>query len=68
MAKSSFPAGPQRPTFSTFRALADHATVIPVSLEIFADGVTPVTALQTVGQGEGSYLLESVTGGEKWAR
>jgi anthranilate synthase component 1 len=35
---------------------------------MLADGLTPVAAYATVGEGVGSYLLESVVGGEKWAR
>ena len=48
--------------------LAEAATVVPVHREILADGLTPVVAKATVGQGPGSFLLESVVGGEKWAR
>ncbi|HEX2675608.1 MAG TPA: anthranilate synthase component I [Polyangiales bacterium] len=41
---------------------------MPVSREVLADTLTPVVAYATVGDGVGSYLLESVVGGEKWAR
>jgi anthranilate synthase component 1 len=36
--------------------------------EVIADRLTPVLAHATLGQHAGSYLLESVTGGETWAR
>ncbi|MCB9626575.1 MAG: chorismate-binding protein [Sandaracinaceae bacterium] len=53
-----------------FRALAEtpQVTVIPVYREILADVVTPVVAQATLGDGAGAFLLESVVGGEKWAR
>ena len=56
------------PDFEEFRRLAESATVVPVTRELVADALTPVVALATVGTGGGSYLLESVVGGEKWAR
>lgn len=59
---------PIEPSFSEFSELARGATVVPVSREILADSLTPVVAYATVGEGTGSYLLESVVGGEKWAR
>ncbi len=59
------------PSFEEFSALATAGrgtTVVPVSREVLADALTPVVAYATVGDGVGSYLLESVVGGEKWAR
>ena len=56
------------PSFEEFAALAREASVVPVSRELLADTLTPVTAFAAVGEGLGSYLLESVVGGEKWAR
>ena len=56
------------PSFDDFARLADGATVVPVHREVLADALTPVVAKATVGGGIGSYLLESVVGGEKWAR
>jgi anthranilate synthase component I len=42
--------------------------VVPVSIEVLADRETPVTAYEKlVGPGPG-FLLESVEGGERWAR
>jgi anthranilate synthase component 1 len=60
--------GRVEPAFEEFAALAKHSSVVPVSREMLADGLTPVVAYATVGDGVGSYLLESVVGGEKWAR
>jgi anthranilate synthase component 1 len=41
---------------------------IPVFHEVLADLDTPLSAYLKVAQGQYSYLLESVQGGEKWAR
>jgi anthranilate synthase component I len=46
-----------------------HGTRIPVYREILADLETPVSAYLKVAQGQPvSFLLESVEGGERWAR
>ena len=42
--------------------------IVPVTREVLADTLTPVAAYAALGGAEGSYLLESVVGGEKWAR
>ena len=68
MAKPRFPAGPQVPSFDAFEKLATVGTVVPVRKELLADHVTPVGALATLDDVEGSYLLESVVGGESWGR
>ena len=46
---------------------AGGATVVPVWREIVADDLTPVSAFGALGRERG-FLLESVIGGEKWAR
>ncbi len=51
-----------------FRALAADHTLIPVTREVFADLETPVTAFWKLRRGRWSFLLESVEGGEQWAR
>ena len=56
------------PTSEEFEHLGQGATVVPVYREVIADRLTPVLAHATLGQDAGSYLLESVVGGEKWAR
>ncbi|MDA8432844.1 MAG: anthranilate synthase component I [Nitrospiraceae bacterium] len=50
-----------------FKELAGKGNLIPVYKEILADTDTPVTAFLKLG-GTPSFLLESVEGGEKWAR
>ena len=56
------------PSSGEFERLSRGATVVPVYREVIADRLTPVLAHATLGQDAGSYLLESVVGGEKWAR
>ncbi|MAQ13580.1 MAG: anthranilate synthase component I [Sandaracinus sp.] len=60
------------PSLDDFRTLAAAgATVIPVQRQVVADALTPVVARQTLATafpGERTFLLESVVGGEKWAR
>ncbi|UJR81410.1 Anthranilate synthase component I [Sandaracinus amylolyticus] len=60
--------GPARPSFEEFVALRRESSIVPVTREVLADTLTPVAAYAALGGGEGSYLLESVVGGEKWAR
>jgi anthranilate synthase component 1 len=55
------------PDFKKFQELAGRGNLIPVYREILADTDTPVTAFLKLG-GKPSFLLESVEGGEKWAR
>jgi anthranilate synthase component 1 len=56
------------PSSEEFARLSEGATVVPVYREVIADRLTPVLAHATLGNDAGSYLLESVVGGEKWAR
>ena len=55
------------PTYEAFCRKAEEGNLIPVYQEILADLETPVSAYLKIG-GPFSYLLESVEGGEKWAR
>ncbi|MEO5657672.1 MAG: anthranilate synthase component I [Nitrospiria bacterium] len=57
-----------RPSFEEFCAHARHGNLIPVYTEILADLETPVSAFLKIDDGRYAYLLESVEGGEKWAR
>jgi len=50
-----------------FLELAKHGNLIPVYREILADLDTPVSAYMKL-DAHPSFLLESVEGGEKWAR
>jgi anthranilate synthase component 1 len=56
------------PDFETFRVRAKEGNLIPVFREILADTETPVTALMKLADRPHLFLLESVEGGEKWAR
>ena len=57
-----------KPSLEEFKKLAKSGNLIPVYKEILADLDTPVTAYMKIGDGDYSFLLESVEGGEKWAR
>jgi anthranilate synthase component 1 len=51
-----------------FLELAAEYPVVPIAFEVLADRETPVSVFeQLVGEGDG-FLLESVEGGETWAR
>src|SRR2546421_13076581 len=56
------------PDFKRFCALAKCGNLIPVFREVLADYETPVSAFAKIDHGPTAYLLESVEGGEKWAR
>lgn len=52
-----------------FRRLAEHAPLVPVWCEWIADADTPLSCFARARAAERSaFLLESVTGGERWAR
>ena len=53
---------------TAFRRLAATHDSIPVSREIFTDLETPVSMFWKLRRGRWSFLLESVEGGESWAR
>jgi anthranilate synthase component 1 len=59
--------GAIEPSFERFAAQAAGGATVPVVRELIADTLTPVAAYAAV-RGHGSFLLESVQGGEKWAR
>jgi anthranilate synthase component 1 len=56
------------PDLREFRKLAERGNLIPVYKEILADMETPVSAFRKIDDGRYSFLLESIEGGEKWAR
>ncbi len=56
------------PDRESFSRLASQGNLIPVFREIMADLDTPVTAFRKIDDGRYSFLLESIEGGEKWAR
>ena len=56
------------PTLPEFERLARRGNLIPVYAEILSDLETPVSAFLRLANSDYSFLLESVEGGEKWAR
>jgi anthranilate synthase component I len=56
-----------KPTRAEFLA---HATpgMVPVTCEVVLDGDTPVSAFAKLHRGKYGFLLESLEGGERWAR
>jgi anthranilate synthase component 1 len=57
-----------KPTLKEFKEKSKKGNLIPVYKEILADLDTPVSAYMKMSGGDYSFLLESVEGGEKWAR
>jgi len=56
------------PTLEQFAQHTNKGNLIPVYREILADMETPVSAFRKIDDGQTSFLLESIQGGEKWAR
>ena len=56
------------PSFSDFRNVAKDAGVVPVWREFLFDTDTAVTAYEKLFRPPFGFLLESVVGGEQWAR
>ncbi len=56
------------PDFKEFKKKASQGNLIPVYKEILADTETPVSACMKLKKSKHCFLLESVEGGEKWAR
>ncbi len=56
------------PDLETFLELAERYPVVPISVEVLADRETPVTVFEKLVGSEPGFLLESVEGGENWAR
>ncbi len=57
-----------QPSLEEFKQKAKKGNLIPVYREILADMETPVSAFAKIDDGRHSFLLESMEGGEKWAR
>ena len=57
-----------QPSLPEFRALAAEHPVVPVWREVLADAQTPVGAFLRLEPRRDAFLLESVEGGERWAR
>jgi anthranilate synthase component I len=56
------------PSFDDFAAHARHATLVPVYRELLFDTETAVSAYRKLARPPFGFLLESVVGGETWAR
>ena len=56
------------PPFAEVKRLAKNFSSIPLCKTIFADTETPVSLYDRLRDRPYSFLLESVEGGEKWAR
>ncbi len=56
------------PSREQFFEYAEKGNLIPVYREVLADMETPVSAFKKIDDGETAFLLESISGGEKWAR
>ncbi len=57
------------PTYEEAKQYQRDYSLVPVCKEIFADVITPITLLRKLaGLDRHYYLLESVEGGERWAR
>jgi anthranilate synthase component 1 len=54
--------------FERYAKLAEAGGVVPVVREFAADTLTPVAAFAAVANGPFAFLLESLVGGERWAR
>jgi anthranilate synthase component 1 len=59
---------PLSPSREEFRRLAAGGNLVPVYAEVAADLDTPLSAFLRLRPGPYAFLLESVEGGEKWAR
>jgi anthranilate synthase component I len=57
-----------RPDREQFASLVDAYPIVPVWREILADTQTPVAAFSRLDPKPNGFLLESVEGGERWAR
>lgn len=56
------------PDFGEFERLADEGALVPVYRELLFDTETAVSAYQKLATPPFGFLLESVVGGETWAR
>ena len=56
------------PSYDEFCSLTKSARIIPVVQRINADLFTPISVFQKFGCRPHSFLLESVVGGDRWAR
>jgi len=55
-------------TKERFLELAEAHTVVPIAVEVLGDRETPVSVFEALVGDDDGFLLESVEGGERWAR
>jgi anthranilate synthase component 1 len=55
-------------TKERFRELAERYAVVPLATEVLGDRETPVSVFEALVGDDDGFLLESVEGGERWAR
>jgi len=55
-------------TFEEFSASATAGGMVPLTHQVVLDGDTPVTTFRKLHRGTYGFLLESLEGGERWAR
>ncbi|PQZ95764.1 anthranilate synthase component I [Arthrobacter sp. MYb227] len=61
--------GELTPTREQFRALAADRRVIPVSMRVLADSLTPISIYRRLANGRpGTFLMESAAAGGVWSR
>ena len=65
---SSLHVPPLSPSREEFKVLAQRGNLVPIYAELPADLDTPLSAFLRLRPGPYAFLLESVEGGEKWAR
>ncbi len=56
------------PSLEEFKKLAEKGNLISIYEDVHFDWETPLSAFRKIDEGEFSFLLESVEGGEKWGR
>lgn len=56
------------PDLQKVKELSSDYSVIPVVMEVYADMETPISLFKRFSTEKACFLLESVEGGEKWAR
>ncbi|RWZ84144.1 anthranilate synthase component I [Glutamicibacter sp. HZAU] len=57
------------PSRESFRAMAANRRVIPVTITVLADSLTPIGLYRTLAQGRpGTFLMESAAPGGVWSR
>ncbi|MDO5744230.1 MAG: anthranilate synthase component I [Micrococcaceae bacterium] len=61
--------GALSPTREQFRALAADRRVIPVTMKVLADSLTPISIYRRLANGRpGTFLMESAAAGGVWSR